>query len=160
MLFEAVIIPHRSLSVRGRWILIGALSLLCAVTSLRFWLLGAWPVAGFNAIEIGLAVWLLSLNARRGRASELVMLTPSSLKVVRVTPGGQHTERALSTAWLNVVLEERPGRVPGLLLVSRDVREEIGGTLGEAERRDLARALSEALHQARNPRFNNPQLQD
>jgi hypothetical protein len=30
--------------------------------------------------------------------------------------------------------------------------------LGEAAKRELAAALGQALHQARNPRFDNPQL--
>ena len=62
-LFEAVIVPHRSLSPRGLRMLIGAICLLSGLMMLRFWLIGAWPVAGFSVIEIGLAVFLLRLNA-------------------------------------------------------------------------------------------------
>jgi uncharacterized membrane protein len=160
LLFEAVILPHRSLSARGLAWLIGLISLLGALTAFRFWLIGAWPVMAFSAVEIGIAVLLLRANARQARASELVLLNQATLRIVRTTQAGQREERVFSPTWLNVVLEERPGRVPGLLLVSRGIREEIGSTLGEAERRDLARALSEALHFARNPRFNNPQLRD
>jgi uncharacterized membrane protein len=69
-------------------------------------------------------------------------------------------EKTLSTAWLNVVLEESPGRVPTLLVASRGVREQIGAALGENERRDLAAALREALHRAQHPVFDNPQLRD
>jgi uncharacterized membrane protein len=160
LLFEAVILPHRSLTARGRAWLIGLICLLGTLTAFRFWLIGAWPVIAFSAIEIGIAVLLLWVNTRQARSSELVLLNQAALRVVRTTAAGQREERTFSPTWLNVVLEERPGRVPGLLLVSRGVREEIGTTLGEVERRDLARALSEALHFARNPRFNNPQLQD
>ena len=58
------------------------------------------------------------------------------------------------------MLEEDRGRVPRLLLVSRNVREEIGAVLGEQQKRELAEALDGALHRARNPRFDNPQLRD
>lgn len=160
LLFEAVILPHRSLTARGRFWLIGLISLLGTLTAVRFWLIGAWPVMAFSAVEIGIAILLLWLNARQAHASELVLLNQAALRVVRTTAAGQREERVFSPTWLNVVLEERPGRVPGLLLVARGVREEIGSTLGEAERRDLARALSDALYFARNPRFNNPQLHD
>lgn len=159
LLFEAVILPHRSLTARGRAWLIGLISLLGALTAFRFWLIGAWPVIAFSAVEIGIAVLLLRINARQARSSELLLLDQAGLRIVRTTPAGQRDERVLPVGWLSVVLEERPGRVPGLLLVARGVREEIGSALGEAERRDLARALSAALHLARNPRFNNPQLQ-
>jgi uncharacterized membrane protein len=57
-------------------------------------------------------------------------------------------------------LEERPGRVPALVLVERHRRMEIGQSLGEDEKRDLAQALGEALHRLRNPVFDNPQLRE
>ena len=95
----------------------------------------------------------------RARASELVLLSEDALRIVRTGRAGQRDERVLPVGWLNVVLDERPGRVPKLLLVARGVREEIAATLGEAEKRDLWSALREALHQARNPRFDNAQLQ-
>jgi uncharacterized membrane protein len=160
ILFEAVIVPHRSLSTRGYRVLIASICLLSALIAVRFWLIGAWPVVGFSAVEIGLAVVLLTINARQARGSELVMLTPDALHIVRSDARGRCQERVLAAGWLNVVLEERPGRAPGLLLVARDVRVEIGTTLGEAERRDLATALAGALRQARNPRFYNPQLEE
>jgi len=157
-LFEAVIVPHRSLTAQGLRRLIALISGLCALTAFRFWLIGAWPVVMFSVVEVGLAVLLLQINARRARSSEMVLLTDRTLRVVRTTAGGRRQERALAPTWLNVALEESPGRAPRLVLVARGVREEIGAALGEAERRDLARALAGALHRARNPRFNNPQL--
>jgi uncharacterized membrane protein len=80
--------------------------------------------------------------------------------VVRTTAAGRRQERELQPAWLNVALEERPGCVPRVVLVARGVREEVGAALGEAERRDFAQALREALHSAHNPRFNNSWLKD
>jgi uncharacterized membrane protein len=157
-LFEAVIVPHRSLSPNGlRW-LIGLICGLCGLTAFRFWLIGAWPVVVFSVVEVGLAVLLLRINAGRARASEMILLTDRTLRVVRTTPGGRRSARDLAPTWLNVVLEETPGRVPRLVLAARGVREEIGASLGEAERRDLAHALRQALYDARNPRFHNFQL--
>jgi len=160
VLFEAVIVPHRSLSPRGlRW-LIGLICALCALTAFRFWMIGAWPVTVFSAVEVGLAVLLLLINASRAREREMILLTGRALHVVRTTATGRREERELPPTWLNVALEELPGRAPRLILAARGVREEIGTALGEAERRDLARALAAALHRARNPRFDNFQLQD
>ncbi|HET7882113.1 MAG TPA: DUF2244 domain-containing protein [Acetobacteraceae bacterium] len=157
-LFEAVIVPYRSLSPRGLRILITAIAVLCALVMLRFWLLGAWPVAGFGIVEIGLAIFLLRLNAGRARASELLLLTASELRIVRTDHRGCRQHRELPAGWLNTVLEETPGRVPRLVLVAHGVREEIATVLGEAEKRDLCAALGAALHRLRNPRFDNPQL--
>jgi uncharacterized membrane protein len=159
-LFEAVIVPHRSLTPRGLRRLIGVICLLCGLTAFRFWLIGVWPVVAFSVLEVGLAVLLLHVNARQARSSELILLTDRTLRVVRTTAGGRRSERELSPGWLNVALEEIPGRAPRLVLVARGVQEEIGAALGETERRDLAQALQEALYRARNPRFNNFQLQE
>jgi uncharacterized membrane protein len=158
--FEAVIVPYRSLSPRGLRILIAVICLLSALMGLRFWFIGAWPVAAFTVVEIGIAIFLLRLNASRARASELVLLSAESLRIVRTDRAGRRQERLLPVGWLNAVIEEPPGRVPRLLLVAHGIREEIAASLGEDEKRDLWTALHGALHQLRNPRFDNPQLQD
>ncbi|HME27438.1 MAG TPA: DUF2244 domain-containing protein [Acetobacteraceae bacterium] len=157
-LFEAVIVPYRSLSPRGLTVLMAVIGLLCALIAVRFWLIGAWPVAGFGVVEIGLALFLLRLNASRARASELILLSDDALRIVRTDRHGRRAECELAVGWLNATLEERPGQVPRLLLVAHGVREEIATTLGEAEKRDLSAALRDALHRLRSPNFDNPQL--
>jgi uncharacterized membrane protein len=87
-----------------------------------------------------------------------LLLTEDVLRVVRTDRAGRRDERELPVGWLNAVMEESPGRVPRLLLVSRGLREEIAASLGEAEKRDLWSALRDALHRLRNPSFDNPQL--
>ena len=159
-LFEALIVPNRSLTRRGWcWLTLGLLG-ATGLTVLRFWLLGAWPVAIFAVLEVGLFLTLFWLHARAGRRMELLLLTPSALRVVRIDARGRRQEQRLQPGWLNVVLHERPGRVPALLLASRGRHAEIAHALGEAEKRDLAAALQSALHDLRNPRFDNPMLRD
>lgn len=158
LLFEAVVVPHRSLSRRGLFILIGVICGLSALTTTMFFLLGAWPVAGFSGAEITLAVLLLRLNVRQARASELILLTPGLIRVIRTDARGRRQERQLDASWLNVVLEERSARTPALMLVNRRRRVEVAGQLGEAEKRDLADALAGALYRWRHPTFDNPQL--
>ena len=158
--FEAVVVPHRSLSRRGRWIVAGAICGLSSVITGGLWYMGAWPVIGFNGAEIGLAIFLLRRNARDDRASEVIRLCGDRLVIRSTDPKGARTERVLDPAWLGVVLRERPGRVPALLLASRGREVEVGATLGEDEKRDLAAALRDALHRWRSPRFDNPQLRD
>ena len=156
--FEAVIVPHRSLSPRGLAILMTVIGALCALIVLRFWLIGAWPVAGFGVAETGLAIYLLHLNASRARVSELILLSENALRIVRTDRRGRREERELPVGWLNATLEELPGRVPRLLLAARGLREEIATTLGEVEKRDLSAALRAALHRLHSPTFDNPQL--
>jgi uncharacterized membrane protein len=156
--FEAVIVPHRSLSARGLKILVGAIIGLSVCTTSMFWWLGAWPIAGFNGVEITAALLLLRHNVRAARATEVLLLSPGALRIVRTAADGTRTERELPPAWLQVNLQERPGRVPGLFLASHGILEEVGASLGEPQKLDLAAALKDALHGWRNPRFDNPQL--
>ncbi len=160
VLFQALIVPHRSLSRRGLRLLAAFIAGVSTLIAIRVWLLGAWPAVAFGVVEVALALGLLGLNARHARASELVVLTAATLSVTRTDAGGRCHERRLPSAWLNVVLKEEPARVPRLLLACRDASEEIGAALGEAERRELAAALREAMWRMRNPLFDNPQLRD
>jgi uncharacterized membrane protein len=157
-MFEAELKPHRSLSRRGLGFAIGGMCLgSLTVTSLMA-LLGAWPVIGFNGAELLLALVLIWLNVRAARARETIRLSAAELCVLRRDASGRQTRIALSPDWLNVVLEERAGTVPKLLLTARGVSCEVARQLGEAEKRDLAAALARALQRWRHPRFDNPQL--
>ncbi len=158
LLFKAVIVPHRSLSPARLRLLLLAICTMCALSASVFVWLGAWPVGGFTGLELLLAAALFRLNARAVRGSELLMLTDQGLRITRTAPDGTRRELTLEPAWLGLTLEERPGRVPALLLVARKLRVEIGRDLGEVEKRDLAEALGRALHRLRNPVFDNPQL--
>jgi len=158
ILFRADIVAYRSLSPAALRRLLVVICLMCGGSSAVFVWLGAWPVGGFTGVELLLAAWLFRLNAMAVRGSELVLLTRGGLRVVRTDLRGQRRELNLAPGWLNLSLEERPGRVPALMLTARDIRVEIGRVLGEAEKRDLAEALGTALHLLRNPRFDNPQL--
>ena len=156
--FEAVIVPHRSLSRRGLFLLIGAIMGLSMATSTMFWLLGAWPIAVFNGAEITLALLLLRWNVRAARANEVILLSPSALRVIRNSAAGARSEISLAPGWLRVEVQERPGRVPGLFLAAQHQRIEVGASLGEPEKLDLAAGLRTALHGWRHPPFDNPQL--
>ena len=158
VLFQATIVPRRSLSRRGAWAVVGLFALAGIGGALRFALMGLWPVLAFMALEAVLAAILVWMHVRAGRAAEMLILEPNYLCVLRHDARGRRSERRLSTAWLNPRLEEEPGRVPRLVLTAHGVREEVGAVLGEAEKRDLAAALARALRRMREPRFDNPQL--
>ena len=158
--FEAVITPHRSLGPAGLRRLVGFILLVSGAVSTGLWFAGAWPVIGFNGAEITLAIILLRRNARQRARSERLQLSASGLRIIRTDPAGRQQISSLQGAWLNAVLQERPGRTPALLLVHRGRQLEVGTDLGEIEKRDLAQALRDALYRQRNPRFDNPQLDE
>ncbi len=158
VVFEAEVTPHRSLSRRGMRVVIGFVCLVSLGTTTMFWRLGAWPIAGFNGGEILLAMVMLRAHATSRRQCERLLLSGQAFRVLRTDSQGRASEFSLQPFWLKVTLQERPGRVPGLYLDSRGERLEVATALGEHEKRDLAAALSVAVHRLRNPVFDNPQL--
>ncbi len=159
-IFEAVVTPYRSLGPRGVRYVGYAILLSCACNITLSLLLGAWPVAVFGAGELGLALYLFRRSARIGKTEERLLLTEARLVIHRRDKVGQTSRLELPTAWLRVTLEERPARVPALVLRGRFRPIEVGASLGEEEKRSLAAALGEALHELRHPTFDNPQLRD
>ncbi len=156
-LFEAVIVPHRSLGPRGlRW-LIGALGALSALVAVGLWLAGAWPAIGFTGLEVALAVWLLVRHASIDGESEVLLLSDDGLRVINSRRGAR-SEFKVPVGWLRASLEERRGRTPALMLRGGGVCVEVATSLGEDEKRDLATSLGAALFRQRNPIFDNPQL--
>ncbi len=158
--FEALITPHRSMGPAGLRRLVAFILIVSGAVSTGLWFVGAWPVIGFNGAEITLAIVLLHRNARQRNTSERLVLSSAGLRIIRTDAAGRQTTRTLDGAWLNAVLQERPGRAPALLLVHRGRQLEVGTDLGELEKRDLADALTAALYRQRNPRFDNPQLSE
>ena len=155
--FEALIVPHRSLTRGGVVALTGALMLSSMAIALRFGLLGAWPVAAFSLLEMPLVVVLLALNLRQKRASELIMLTADELTVISTDAAGRRRQISLPAGWLRVDLDLDRG-IPHVVLSSHGRRCEVGAFLHEPNKVSLFEALREALHRARNPRFDNAQL--
>src|ERR1700733_14061678 len=103
-IFEALIVPYRSLTPNGALIVVSAVVVMTSAVALRFWLLGAWPVLMFAFVEIPLVVVLLTLNMRQARANELIMLDATQVTVVRTDPAGRRRQEILPAAWLRVVL--------------------------------------------------------
>ncbi len=159
VLFEAVCTAHQSLDDRGmRAVAVLVIAASAAVATL-FTVLGAWPIIGFTGLEVLLVLGLLSLHRRGGRrAMEVLAITGGQLVVRRTDTRGRREELALDAYWARVSLEERPGTASRLLLTERRRGVEVGGLLGDAERRELAAMLSEALRRYREPVFDNPQL--
>jgi len=161
VLFEAICTPPRSLSARGMRILSTCVVLASGGIGLVFLSLGAWPVLGFTGLEAALVLGLLTLHRRwSARTMEVLLLTEGGLTIQRTDGKGHRHDIALDPYWSRLRLEERPGKVSLLVLQQRDRQVEIGGMLGEDQKRDLAAALADALRRWREPVFDNPQLRE
>lgn len=161
VLFEAVCTAHQSLDDRGMRAVAILVIVASAAVAILFSALGAWPVIGFTGLEVVLVLGLLSRHRRGGRrAVEILALVGDRLEVRRTDARGRREELTLDPYWARVSVEERPGTVSRLVLRERRRDVEIGGLLGDAERRELAAMLSEALRRYREPVFDNPQLRE
>jgi uncharacterized membrane protein len=149
-IFAATITPHRSLGSTGFLVLMLCIGGLSFVSGMVFLLLGAWPVFGFLGLDVVLVYWAFRANFRAARAYEEVTVTASELTVRKVSHGGSVREWTLNPVWVQLdrIVHEEFG-IERLFLVSRGRRLTIAAFLGPEEKASFARALSEALGEAK-----------
>ena len=119
-LFSALLTPHRSLNRTGFVVLMAFLSAVSFVAGVAFLLMGAWPVLGFFGLDVLVIYWAFKVNFRTAQAREEISVTPSELRVRRVSHRGHVAEWVLNPLWvrLDQQVHEEYG-VERLYLVSR-----------------------------------------
>jgi uncharacterized membrane protein len=97
-----------------------------------------------------LLYWAFRINYRRAAAYEVVTVTPIELRVRKVTHRGLVKEWALNPLWvtLDKITHEEYG-IERLFLVSRGKRLPVANYLGPDEKASFAKALSNALGDAK-----------
>src|SRR5580658_7104182 len=156
-LFSALLTPHRSLNRTGFLVLMAILSVVSFAAGLAFLLMGAWPVFGFFGLDVLVVYWAFRINFRRARASEEIRVTPSELRVRRVSHRGHVVEFVLNPLW--VQLDQKIHAEYGiekLYLLSKGRRVAIASFLGPDEKASFAKALTAALQAARRGPSYNP----
>jgi uncharacterized membrane protein len=155
-LFSALLTPHRSLNRSGFLVLMTFLSVVSFAAGLAFLLMGAWPVLGFFGLDALAIYWAFRINFRRARATEEIRVTPSELRVRRVSHRGHVVEWVLNPLW--VQLDQKAHAEFGiekLYLVSKGRRISVASFLGADEKASFAKALTAALQAAkRGPTYN------
>jgi uncharacterized membrane protein len=149
-IFSAIITPHRSLTPRGFLVLMLCLGSLSFVSGVIFVSIGAWPVFGFFGLDVLLVYVAFRANFRAARAYEEVTITPSELIVRKINPRGGVREWTLNPLWVQLerIVHEEFG-IERLFLVSHGRRLMIASALGPDEKASFARALSNALGEAK-----------
>jgi uncharacterized membrane protein len=156
-LFSALLTPHRSLNRTGFVVLMGCLSVISFAAGIAFLLMGAWPVFGFFGLDVLLVYWAFRVNFRRAKATEEISVTPSELRVRRVSHRGDVAEWVLNPLW--VQLDQKIHAEFGieeLYLVSKGRRVAIASFLGPDEKASFVKALTAALQAARRGPSYNP----
>ena len=156
-LFSALLTPHRSLNRTGFLVLMGFLSAVSFAAGLAFLMMGAWPVLGFFGLDVLAIYWAFRVNFRRAKATEEIRVTPSELRVRRVSHRGHVVEFVLDPLW--VQLDQKCHAEFGiekLYLLSKGRRVSIASFLGPDEKASFAKALTAALQAARRGPTYNP----
>src|SRR5437764_6123819 len=155
-LFSALLTPHRSLNRTGFLVLMAFLCTISFAAGLAFLLMGAWPVFGFFGLDVLVIYWAFRINFRRAAAVEEISITPSELRVRRVSHRGHVVEWVLNPLWVR--LDQKTHAEFGiekLYLLSRGRRISVASFLGADEKASFAKALTAALQAAkRGPTYN------
>jgi len=149
-LFSALLTPHRSLGSVGFLVLMSVVAVVSFAGGVVFYLVGAWPVGGFFGLDALLIYWAFRVNYRTADAYEEVTVTPSELRVKKVTHKGKVSEWSLNPVWTN--LDRDTHEEFGLMrlsLVSRGRRLTVANFLAPNEKESFAKALSAAIGEAK-----------
>jgi uncharacterized membrane protein len=156
-LFSALLTPHRSLNRTGFLVLMVFVSAVSFAAGMAFLLLGAWPVFGIFGLDVLAIYWAFRVNFRDAKATEEISVTPSELRVRRVSHRGHVVEFVLNPLW--VQLDQKIHAEFGiekLYLLSKGRRVAIASFLGPDEKASFAKALTTALQAARRGPTYNP----
>lgn len=148
--FDAVLMPHRSLSISGFWLLMALISGVSFLAGVLFILKGAWPVTGFFGLDVLLIYFAFKASYRSARIYETVHLTERELIVERVALDGTRKRWSFQPYWLRVELDEPAEHESQLRLTSHGRSLSIGSFLSPEERAELASALRDAIDRCRN----------
>ncbi|MBI4273536.1 MAG: DUF2244 domain-containing protein [Rhizobiales bacterium] len=149
-LFSAVLTPHRSLGRTGFCIVMLGVSAISFAGGVVFFLVDAWPVVGFLGLDVALVYWAFRANYRAAAAYEEVVITPSELRLRKVSYRGDVAEWSLNPLWAQLEHETHDEfGIAKLFLAERGRRIAVANFLGPTEKERLADALLAALAAAR-----------
>jgi uncharacterized membrane protein len=156
-LFSAQVTPHRSLNRTGFLVLMTFIGIVSFVAGVAFCLMGAWPVLGFFGLDVLVIYWAFRINFRSADATEDIVVTPSELRVRRVSHRGRLIEWSFNPLWVQLEQTGDPEfGIERLYLVSRGRRVSVGYFLGPDEKASFAKALLAALQTAKRGITYNP----
>ncbi len=150
MLLDLTLSPNRSLSRDHARLLVLVVGGLFLMGSIRFLVLGLWPVIPFMVADVALLAWALRANYRSGGAHERLVLADDALTLTRVNPWGEEHVEVLEPYFTRVLIEETPLGDALLFLSARGRRLTVGGFLSAPERREVGAVIREALARYRN----------
>ncbi len=148
--FSAVLTPHRSLGRRGFRVMMAIAAVIAVWSGLRFYVIGAWPVALFMIADVGLLFFAFRHNYRSARAFEEVQVSTTEVLVRQVGANGRTREFRFNPAWARLAITRLADEgVTNLTLISHGRSLVVGGFLNPDDRESFAAAFGGALADAK-----------
>ena len=154
--FDAKLVPHRSLNAPQLMLILICVGVFSFCVSLPFFLMGAWPVAGFLGLDVFLLYIAFRASSRSARAYEHVVLTHFEMVLRKVSAKGREQLWHFTPCWTRIKLDEHEEfGVQRILLVQKRKEIEIASFLGADEKAEFAKSFKSALSEARRgPTYN------
>ena len=83
-------------------LLMAFLSVISFAAGVAFLMMGAWPVFGFFGLDVLAIYCAFKINFRRARAREEISVTPSELRLRRISHRGHVVEWVLNPLWVQL----------------------------------------------------------
>lgn len=150
---DAEIKPNRSLSQRGFIILISVITVANVASATVFVRMGAPYVVPFMGIDLAAVVVAFLVSFKAGRVIERVQVSPAAIRITYETEKVARVVWESPTAFTRVTTErDEEDRVMGLRLALSGRETAVAAALSPGERGEFAKALQEAIRQARGHR--------
>lgn len=144
LLMDAVLRPHRSLSLAAFKLVLSVVIAVNLVIATVFIAHGAFPVAGFLGLDV-LALWLaFRWNYRDARREEHLRIAAGQVHVASIDPKGRAQHWVVNPIWTRVL---RQGR--GVVIRAGGDQMRVGAFLSPKECAELAAAVDTALWRAK-----------
>lgn len=143
-----IVAPRSAIPPAGRYMLL-ALGIAAALLSLRFLMLGAWPVLLFSVLDIGALAVALHMFNRSAVPEERLRVRDNEIELVRSDHRRREKRIVLPAFWTRLETSGRSEVDHNLWLVFRQQRHAIGLCVSADERRNLEPQIRAALASAR-----------
>ena len=148
--FCAELTPYRSLGRTGFIVLMSFVGGSCFLSGMMFFLMGAWPVVFFLALDV-LIVWgAFHLNYRAARRLERISIWRDQLLIEITEPNGRVAKHHFNPFWTRFeVKRHNEIGITSMQVTSRKQNLRIGDFLNPDDRESFALAFSNALGRAK-----------
>lgn len=145
-IFEALLVPYRSLGRRGFNTLMLFFGVVSVASGSIFVANGAWPICGFFGLDVFLLWLAFRASYRSARAREEVSVSRTDLSIRKISPKGQVDETHHNPFWarFRVDRHEEFG-ILRMRVEERGRATEFGSFLNTDDRESFAEAFNRAL---------------